>query len=275
MSIYFVGDVQGCYQELRALLKQVNFNKHKDQLWLAGDMVARGPDSYETIKFIMSLGHSVKAVLGNHDLHLLAVHAGIKKVKSSDYLDKLLNSSEITDIVKWLAAQPLLRKLPGEETYMSHAGFSPQWSLKEVMTHADFAQQRIRSPERNTWLNIMYGEQPQDWLQVNTNEQRFRFIINAFTRVRYCYNNGTLEFQCKCHPTSAPKDIKPWFDIASKQLDHCQWIFGHWAMLKGECNHANAFALDTGCVWGEHLTLLRWHDKQLFIEKSKKMTLKQ
>jgi bis(5'-nucleosyl)-tetraphosphatase (symmetrical) len=270
MSIYFVGDIQGCYQELRALLRQVNFDKHIDQLWIAGDMVARGPDSYQTMKFIMSLGQSVKAVLGNHDLHLMAVYAGIKKAKPSDYLNQLLTAPEISDIIEWLAHQPLLRKLPGEQTYMSHAGFSPQWSLKEIMGHAEFAQQRICSDERNAWLEIMYGEQPQDWRQVNTDEQRFRFIINAFTRVRYCYNNGALEFRCKCEPTDAPKDIKPWFDIASKQLDHCQWIFGHWATLKGECNHANAFALDTGCVWGEHLTLLRWQDKQLFTEKSKK-----
>lgn len=270
MSIYFIGDIQGCYRELRGLLNQVNFNKHSDQLWLAGDMVARGPDSYRTMKYILSLGDSVKAVLGNHDLHLLAVHAGIKKAKANDQLDELLNAPDISDIIDWLSQQPLLRKVPNEATYMSHAGFSPQWQIDDMMCYADFAEQLIRSPQRNYWLNAMYGEKPNDWRQVHTKEQRFRYIINAFTRIRYCFDDGRLEFKCKDSPISARQGIKPWFELASPQLADCHWVFGHWATLMGQCSHANAYALDTGCVWGQHLTLLTWPDRQLYTEKSKK-----
>jgi len=270
MSIYFVGDIQGCYNELVALLNQVNFNKNTDQLWVAGDMVARGPDSYKTLKYLMSLGECVKAVLGNHDLHLLAIHAGIKKAKKSDFLEELLTCPEINEITDWLAQQPLLRKLPNEQTYMSHAGLAPQWQVSEAIEQAAFAEKLIRSPERVKWLTLMYGEQPNDWSLVETKTERFRYVINAFTRMRYCYEDGSLEFSCKLDPKNAPNNIKPWFNIASSQLDNCSWIFGHWAMLMGNTTHKNTHALDTGCVWGEHLTLLRWYDKTSFIEKSHK-----
>jgi len=267
MSIYFVGDIQGCYNELLALLKQVNFSKEDDQLWVAGDLVARGPDSYKTIKFLMSLGESVKAVLGNHDLHLLAICAGLKKAKKSDLLDELINAPEINEIVSWLSQQPLLRKLPNEQTYMSHAGLSPQWQISDAIEQAEFAQQLLGSPERDKWLSIMYGEKPNNWLATNTTTDRFRYVINAFTRMRYCYLDGSLEFNYKDAPAKAPKNIAPWFEISDKQLNNCQWIFGHWALLMGDCSHKNVYALDTGCVWGEHLTLLRWRDKRRFIEK--------
>lgn len=267
MSIYFVGDIQGCYYELRALLEQVNFDSAQDQLWIAGDMVARGPDSFKTIQFLMSLGDSAKCVLGNHDLHLLAICAGIKKAKQSDHLDEILNAPNLNELVAWLSRQPLLRKLPNEQTYMSHAGLSPQWQIDEAVEQAQFAEQLLRSPERDKWLALMYGEKPNDWQQVKTKEEKFRYVINAFTRMRFCYLDGALEFDCKTAPVQAPQNIIPWFELCSEQLANRHWIFGHWAMLMGGCPHENIFALDTGCVWGEHLTLLRWSDKKQFIEK--------
>ena len=267
MATYFVGDIQGCFQELISVLNQVHFNKDKDQLWVAGDMVARGPDSLATIEFLMSLGDSVKAVLGNHDLHLLAIIAGHKKAKKQDKLDALLASPQLEKITQWLVKTPLLRKLPNENVYLSHAGISPQWSIEVAQQQAQSVQQKLQSPERELWLKKMYGEQPNSWQHAHTELEKFRYSINAFTRMRYCFNDGSLEFDCKDTVKSSPKNIFPWFEL-SNELDNCQWIFGHWAALMGNCSHKNAYALDTGCVWGEHLTLLAWETKNLITQKA-------
>ncbi len=269
MAIYFVGDIQGCYSELKALLKQVNFTPEFDQLWVAGDMVARGPDSYKTVKYLMSLGDSVKAVLGNHDLHLMAIYAGIKKAKKNDLLDTLLFSPDAEQLINWLTKQPLLRKFPNENVYMSHAGFPPQWSLQEVEKAAKLAEEKLSSSDRNKWLAKMYGEKPNDWHQTESETDKFRYTINALTRMRYCFLNGELEFDCKDIPENAAKNIKPWFELTN-QIQNFQWVFGHWASLMGNVKANNLYALDTGCVWGGHLTLLRWHDKAIFREKSHK-----
>ncbi|MEW6990230.1 symmetrical bis(5'-nucleosyl)-tetraphosphatase [Colwelliaceae bacterium 6441] len=270
MAIYFVGDIQGCYHELSALLKQVNFTPANDQLWVAGDMVARGPDSYKTLKYLISLGDSVKAVLGNHDLHLLAIYAGIKKAKKNDLLDELLASPDADKLMNWLTKQPLLRKLPNENVYMSHAGLSPQWTISEAIKAANFAQGKLSSSKRTKWLAKMYGETPCDWHSAKTKTEKFRYTINALTRMRYCLPDGQLEFSCKEPPSNVSSNFKPWFDLAKKQLHQSHWIFGHWASLMGKVPAKNLYALDTGCVWGGHLTLLRWHDRTLFIEKSHK-----
>jgi bis(5'-nucleosyl)-tetraphosphatase (symmetrical) len=276
MAIYFVGDIQGCYSELKALLTQVNFSAKHDQLWVAGDMVARGPDSYKTLKYLMSLGESVKAVLGNHDLHLLAIYAGIKKAKKSDYLDTLLSAPDVNEIIDWIAQQPLLRKLPDEEVYMSHAGLPPQWTIEQALEAAKFAEKKIQSPERDKWLRKMYGEKPNDWQKAATKTEQFRYTINGLTRMRYCYLNGKLEFHCKTAPEEAANNLKPWFLLMKNQLKNSHWIFGHWAALMGKVNVKGLYALDTGCVWGGHLTLLRWHDKTIFTEDShKKLAIKQ
>lgn len=267
MANYFVGDIQGCFDELKLLLKQVSFDKSKDQLWVAGDMVARGKKSLETIQYLMSLKQSAKIVLGNHDLHLLATYEGIKKVKPKDQLDKLLNSPDVDKIMDWLANQPLLQKLPHENVYMSHAGLSPQWSIKDAVTQANSIHKKLTSKDRKKWLTLMYGESPNKWQDAHTNEEKFRYSINALTRMRFCYLNGDLEFSCKESITNAPKTLKPWFEF-SNNFKGSQWIFGHWAALMGNCSNKSTYALDTGCVWGNHLTLLRWDDKQFFIQKS-------
>lgn len=273
MAIYFVGDIQGCFTELTQLLKQVNFNKKKDQLWVAGDMVARGTQSLETLRFIMSLGASAKVVLGNHDLHLLATYYGLKKVKEKDHLTKTLNAPDVEKIMDWLAQQPLIQKLPDEEVYMSHAGLSPQWSIKTALKQAKKAHKLIRSKQRVEWLKEMYGELPNNWLDANTDIEKFRYTINSLTRMRFCHKDGSLDFNCKNSPQSAPKNLKPWFSFPN-HLKNMYWIFGHWAALSGHCSNPNAFALDTGCVWGNHLTLLRWHDKAVFNQKFSQTTHK-
>ena len=277
MAIYLVGDIQGCYSELNALLEQVAFNCEVDQLYLAGDLVARGPDSLATLRFVKSLGESAKIVLGNHDLHLLAVYAGIKKVKKQDRLDDLLAAHDVDELMDWLAHQPLLQQIGNDNAYMSHAGISPQWNLQQAVEQADLVTQRLSSENRNKWLSMMYGEKPNDWQQANTEVEKFRYSINAFTRMRYCYKNKNLEFESKLAPTTLPskeqQQIKllPWYEL-STTINKTVWIFGHWAALMGECSHPNIYALDTGCVWGNHLTMLRWHDKKIFIEQAHKLS---
>ena len=275
MAIYLVGDIQGCFNELTALLEQVNFDDKKDTLYLAGDLVARGPDSLKTLRFVKSLGESAKVVLGNHDLHLLAVHAGIKKAKKSDHLAALLAANDIEELMDWLAAQPLLQKIPQlysqeiqqaitSDAYMSHAGIAPQWQLADAIEQAQFVHTKLASNERNTWLALMYGEEPNNWQQAKSEIDKFRYSINAFTRMRYCFSDGTLEFNQK----ESPGDINipgivPWYEL-SKTINNTAWVFGHWASLMGQCSHANIYPLDTGCVWGNQLTMLRWHDKKYF-----------
>jgi len=271
MSIYLVGDIQGCYSELIALLKQVSFNSEVDQLYVAGDLVARGPDSLATLRFIKSLKGSAKIVLGNHDLHLLAVYAGIKKVKKQDRLNTLLDADDVDKLMDWLAQQPLLQRIGNDNAYMSHAGISPQWTLAEAIAQATFAQQRLSSSNRNAWLSSMYGEKPNNWPQAKTEIEKFRYTINAFTRMRYCYRNKNLEFENKSAPSTinynqqSNTTLLPWYELSST-INETSWVFGHWASLMGKCSHQNIYPLDTGCVWGNHLTLLRWHDKKVFIE---------
>jgi bis(5'-nucleosyl)-tetraphosphatase (symmetrical) len=271
MAIYFVGDIQGCYSELCVLLEQVEFSPESDQLWLVGDLVARGPDSLKTLRFIKSLGDSAKVVLGNHDLHLLAIHAGIKTAKPSDFLDELLAADDIDELMNWLARQPLIQKLPNEEVYMSHAGLPPHWSPEQAMKQAKLASEKIASPRRNEWLKVMYGEDPKQWSLAKTSDEKFRFTINSLTRMRYCHLDYALEFSCKLSLEQAPSSIKPWFAFNEGPKIYT-WLFGHWAALMGNCPSTNIFALDTGCVWGEHLTLLRWPDKKLFTEHSHKQS---
>tara|TARA_R110002050_G_scaffold139959_6_gene264560 strand:- start:1763 stop:2608 length:846 start_codon:yes stop_codon:yes gene_type:complete len=276
MAIYLVGDIQGCYSELQALLKKVAFNQKVDQLYLAGDLVARGPDSLATLRFVKSLQQSAKVVLGNHDLHLLSVYAGIKKVKKQDKLDELLAADDIDELMNWLAQQPLLQQIGQENAYMSHAGIPPQWNLQQAIKQARFAGERLKSKHRNQWLSKMYGEKPDDWQQVKTDEDKFRYTINAFTRMRYCYKDKRLELQNKSAPLNKrfekQSDVNnialvPWYELSSTIIK-TTWVFGHWAALMGNCSVPNIYALDTGCVWGNHLTLLRWHDKKVFTEPS-------
>lgn len=269
MAVYFVGDIQGCYSELDALLTKVGFSNNSDQLYVAGDLVARGPKSLETLRFIKSLNNNAKVVLGNHDLHLLAVYHGVKKVKKQDQLSALLSAPDLASLMTWLIQQPLIQKLPGEETYMSHAGLSPQWTPKQALAQAQIAHQHLTSSASHTWLSNMYGDQPTSWHNAHDELSRFRFTINSLTRMRYCYADGSLDFSCKESPNRAEKKLSPWFEFGHVN-DNTQWIFGHWAALMGHCPAKNIYALDTGCVWGQHLTMLRWHDKKIFTEQSHK-----
>ncbi|WP_371376236.1 symmetrical bis(5'-nucleosyl)-tetraphosphatase [Thalassotalea aquiviva] len=266
MAIYLIGDIQGCHQELRLLLENIEFNPDVDQIWFTGDLVARGPDSLATLRFIKSLGNAAQVVLGNHDLHLLAVHAGIKTAKPSDKLEQLLTAPDVEELIYWLSKQPLLIQLPGENSFMTHAGISPQWNITEAIEQADMVQQKLNSDNQRYWLQTMYGNTPSNWADAQSEEDRFRYSVNALTRMRYCTLDGELELYQKDNPARV-KDVNlvPWYHN-NPNLVHNQWIFGHWASLEGKTENSQVYALDTGCVWGGCLTMLRWHDKQIFTQ---------
>lgn len=267
MAIYFVGDIQGCYQELTTLLDRVSFDPSEDQLWPVGDLIARGPNSLETMRLLLSLGDSVKAVLGNHDLHFLATYHGIHKIKKNDKLEALFNAHDIDEIVSWLKAQPLVRKIEDHPVYMSHAGLPPQWTAEQALKQSDEASKLIQSEQSIEWLKKMYGNTPNNWEQAHTKEEKFRFTINALTRMRFCYPDGSLDFNCKSKPSSAPKELKPWFNLPNN-LANNKWLFGHWAALLGHCENQQCIALDTGCVWGHHMTMLKWPDSILITQQA-------
>ncbi|RHW76638.1 symmetrical bis(5'-nucleosyl)-tetraphosphatase [Colwellia sp. RSH04] len=272
MATYIVGDIQGCFNELKALLNKANFNPKGDTLYLAGDLVARGPDSLSTLRFVKSLGNAAKVVLGNHDLHLLSVYHGVKKVKKADKLDQLLAADDIKDLMDWLAKQPLIQQIPTHanresKAFVSHAGLPPQWDITTALACATNAEKKLASAKLPDWLSLMYGEQPNSWKNAHSEEDKFRYTINSLTRMRYCFNDGSLEFSCKEAPNKIQQVnshiISPWYELNQVPVN-VTWLFGHWASLMGQCPVSNIIPLDTGCVWGNYLSMMRWEDKKIF-----------
>ena len=251
MATYLIGDVHGCYDELVALLHQVEFNSKKDTLWLTGDLVARGPGSLDVLRYVKSLGDSVRLVLGNHDLHLLAVFAGISRNKPN-----------------WLRRQPLLQVDEEKKLVMAHAGITPQWDLQTAKDCARDVEAVLSSDSYPFFLDAMYGDMPNNWTPELTGLARLRFITNAFTRMRYCFPNGQLDMYSKESPEDAPAPLKPWFAIPGPVSEAYSIAFGHWASLEGKGTPEGIYALDTGCCWGGDLTCLRWEDKQYFVQPS-------
>lgn len=265
MATYFVGDIQGCFDDLQALLTQVSFDQSKDQLWLTGDLVARGPKSLETLRFVKNLGNAAVTVLGNHDLHLLAIDAGFAKLNPKDKTQPIFDAPDKNELLTWLRQQPLAIKHPKYNVIMVHAGISPQWTQDAALTYAREVEVVLQSDQYQALLANMYGSSPDFWQENLQGFDRYRYIINAFTRMRFCYLNGQLEFNNKFSPaTNQNKDHQPWFKIEGQQLEGAHVIFGHWAALEGQCEHSNATTLDTGCVWGNSMTMLRWEDQSIF-----------
>ena len=269
MSTLLIGDVHGCYEELRSLLAQVDFDPAKDTLWLTGDLVARGPDSVEVLRYVQSLGDSVRMVLGNHDLHLLAVYAGISRNKPKDKITPLLDAPDADSLINWLRRQPILQVDNELKLVMAHAGISPQWDIETAQLCAREVEAVLSSDSYPLFLNAMYGDMPNSWSDGLTGLQRLRFSTNALTRMRYCFPGGELDMICKDAPGEAPSPLKPWFNLPSKVLDEGYSIaFGHWASLEGKGTPPQVYAMDTGCCWGGELTMLRWEDKQYFTQPS-------
>ncbi|WP_182019215.1 bis(5'-nucleosyl)-tetraphosphatase (symmetrical) ApaH [Vibrio diabolicus] len=264
MATYIVGDIQGCFDELQRLLEQVSFSAKKDQLWLAGDLVARGPKSLETLRFVKSLGKSATVVLGNHDLHLLAVAHGIKKVKDKDRTAPIFTAPDKDELLAWLAQQPLMAE--HDEFVMCHAGISPQWNLKTARKCAREVERIIQSEELPWLLKNMYSNQPDTWHDSLQGLDRYRYIINAFTRMRFCFPDGRLDMDCKLPPQQVSgNELIPWFDVPQRVHLNKTVLFGHWAALQGHVDE-EIIGLDTGCVWGGSLTMIRWDDKKIFTQ---------
>ncbi|WP_409311242.1 bis(5'-nucleosyl)-tetraphosphatase (symmetrical) ApaH [Pectobacterium sp. B1J-3] len=268
MSTYLVGDVHGCLVELNALLAQVSFNPAQDTLWLTGDLVARGPDSLGVLRFVRSLGSAARLVLGNHDLHLLAVYAGISRSKPKDRIAELLEAPDADDLINWLRKQPILQVDEALKLVMAHAGITPQWDLDTAKICAREVESILSSDSYPLFLDAMYGDMPNHWLPELSGLPRLRFSTNVFTRMRYCFSGGQLDMLCKEPPSQAPSLLKPWFDLPRKLAEEYAIAFGHWASLEGKGTPENIYALDTGCCWGGKLTMLRWEDKRYFTQKS-------
>ena len=266
MSTLAIGDIQGCYDEFRDLLKVMEFDAHRDQLWLVGDLVNRGPDNVSTLEYVMSLP-DVVVVLGNHDLHFLAVARGIQRQMPGDTLGDLLASPRLETFVDWLRYQPLLHVDPRLGHVMVHAGIPPIWGIDEAQSHAREVEAVLRGPDYSGFLRAMYGNQPDTWAPGLTGNERLRVITNYFTRLRYCTPKGTMEFNHKAKVQ--PAGFEPWFDIPRPANEAFNILFGHWAALDGRTGQAQMIGLDTGCVWGRKLTGLRLDDGQRFTVPSR------
>lgn len=268
MSTYLIGDIHGCYDELTSLLSQAAFNPAADTLWLTGDLVARGPASLEVLRFVRELGDCVRLVLGNHDLHLLAVYAGISRNKPKDRITALLEAPDADILINWLRRQPVLQVDEEKRLVMAHAGITPQWDLASAMTCAREVESILSSDSYPLFLDAMYGDMPNNWSPALSGLARLRFSTNALTRMRYCFPNGQLDMIAKDAPESAPAPLRPWFMIPGPVAENYSIVFGHWASLMGKGTPDNIYGLDTGCCWGGELTMLRWEDKRYFVQPS-------
>lgn len=256
MAVYAVGDIQGCLQPLQQLLGQVSFDPARDKLWLVGDLVNRGPQSLETLRFLYGMRQSLTISLGNHDLHLLAAAYHPEKLKRKDTIGEILQAPDAPVLLDWLRQQKLMHYDRQLDVCMVHAGIAPQWSLTQALALAGEVEQVLRDDHRIAdFLGRMYGNEPSLWRDELAGMERLRLITNYFTRMRFCRADGQLELNNKLGPKHAPEGFAPWFAHPGQILSQRRIIFGHWAALKGRTSHDNAIGLDTGCVWGAKLTL--------------------
>jgi bis(5'-nucleosyl)-tetraphosphatase (symmetrical) len=263
MTRYAVGDIQGCLKPLKCLLETVAFDPNQDQLWLVGDLINRGPDSLETLRFIKALGSCTKIVLGNHDLHFLAVAFDAAQQNRSDTLTSLLEADDRDELVSWLRNQHLLYTDPSGDYSMTHAGIPPIWTLDQAQTYAQEVETILRSDQIEIYLRSMYGNKPDRWNDKLTGWDRTRLITNYFTRMRFCRADGTLDLKQK--QSSIDNNLfAPWFAHRQRKTANNTLIFGHWASLQGNANASNVYALDTGCVWGASMTIMNLEDKTIF-----------
>ena len=256
MAVYAIGDVQGCYTELQELLKKLNFKLDKDTLWFAGDIVNRGPHSLETIRFIKSLGANAITVLGNHDLHLLAVANGRGKQGKKDTFKDILQADDRDELLDWLQHRPLMHYDPDHNLCLVHAGIHPAWSITDALSYATEVEAMLQSNKSHEFFHHMYGDKPPKWSNKLKGWDRLRFITNVFTRMRYCDEKGRLTLREKGAPHKQPPGIIPWFKVKNRKTADTGIIFGHWSTLKNP-QMAHLYPLDTGCLWGGELTAIR------------------
>lgn len=257
MATYAVGDLQGCLEPLRCLLDKVSFDPAHDCLWLVGDLVNRGPQSLETLRFLFSIRDSLTCVLGNHDLHLLAAAHNIERLKKSDTLQEILQAPDRSDLLDWLRQQKLLHYDEQRDIALVHAGIPPQWTLEKALKRAAEVETVLKDDARlPLFLDGMYGNEPTLWHRELHGATRLRVITNYFTRMRFCTAEGDLDLKSKEGLDSAPPGYAPWFSHPQRKTRGQKIIFGHWAALEGRCDEPGLFALDSGCVWGGAMTLM-------------------
>lgn len=257
MAVYAIGDLQGCYDEFRTLLDHIGFDPAADRLWLCGDLVNRGPKSLEVLRYVRGLGDAALTVLGNHDLHLLAVWLGKHRhFTSNDTLGPLLRAPDRDDLLDWLRYQPLLHHDAAVGWTLVHAGLPPQWDLTTAQTCAAEVEAALRGPDFHGFIEHMYGNEPRRWDPALAGWDRLRFTVNCLTRLRFCTVDGALSLAHKGAPGRQSGDLLPWFEVPGRRSAAERIVFGHWSTLGLYRGHG-VLGLDTGCLWGGALSAAR------------------
>ena len=268
MSTYAIGDIQGCYSELQNLLNEINFDERKDELWFTGDLVNKGPKSLQTLRFIKALGVNAKITLGNHDLHLLAVAKNIRPLLKKDTIQEILAADDVEELIDWLKSRPLLITDDNLNFTMVHAGLPPQWSLENAKEFAKECELILQSEKINKLLAEMYGDTPNIWSDSLQDYAKQRFIINCFTRIRFCNSDGMLDFDTKVAPGKQNTSLIPWYSLPNRKTKDNKIIFGHWSTVhignEKNFKQYNVYPIDTGCLWGGRLTAMRLEDEKIF-----------
>jgi len=259
VAVYAIGDVQGCYNELKQLLETIRYNSDEDRLWFTGDLVNRGPDSLDTLRLVRSFGDSAITVLGNHDLHLLAIAFSDRKPGRKDTLKQVLEAPDRDELLDWLRSLPLMHTDQDLGFSLVHAGLHPDWSISKAQSLAREVEAVLRSNDHTAYYKHMYGDKPRNWSDKLSGWPRLRFITNTFTRLRYCTETGIPGLDVKGPPGTQPPNMHPWFELRHRASREQRILFGHWSTLPVSSNHAacNVYPLDTGCLWGGKLTALR------------------
>jgi len=268
MSTYAIGDIQGCYSELQNLLNEINFDERRDELWFTGDLVNKGPKSLQTLRFIKALGVNAKITLGNHDLHLLAVAKNIQPLLKKDTIQEILAADDVKELIDWLKSRPLLITDDNLNFTMVHAGLPPQWSLENAKEFAKECELILQSEKINKLLAEMYGDTPNIWVNSLQDYAKQRFIINCFTRIRFCNSDGMLDFDTKVAPGKQNTSLIPWYSLPNRKTKDNKIIFGHWSTVhignEKNFKQYNVYPIDTGCLWGGRLTAMRLEDEKVF-----------
>lgn len=261
MATYAIGDVQGCYDQLRRLLDQIAFDPARDRLWFVGDLVNRGRQSLEILRFVRSLERSAVTILGNHDLHLLVVAEGFRKPHRGDTIDDVLNAPDRDELLTWLRHR---RMMHAEHGYaMVHAGLLPQWTVAQAIGLGQEVEHALRAENYRDFLCHMYGNEPMHWHDDLLGYDRLRVITNAMTRLRLCTPEGTMEFSHKIGLQNLPSGFMPWYEVPARASRDAVVISGHWAAL-GLVVRPDVLAIDTGCVWGRRLSAVRLEDRRIY-----------
>lgn len=265
MTIWAIGDIQGCFEPLQRLLEKCRFDPAQDQLWMVGDIVNRGPKSLETLRFIRSLGDSAVTVLGNHDLYLLMVAAdAVPRRGKDDTLDPIFSAPDVAELLDWLKAQPLAysRILDGQRYLMVHAGLLPDWTADQAITLSNEVSKHLSGPNFGEFLNSLWGDSPLGWHKSLNELDRARVIVNAMTRMRFCSRHGAMDLKIKGKPENAPPGHLPWFEVPGRKTSKDTLVVGHWSAL-GLKLMPNLIALDSGCLWGGQLTAVSLPEREV------------